>query len=103
MSTTPPPPPPPPPAVPAGGGGTSENGMGIAAMVLGLLGLVCVLPLIGSILGIIFGMIGLRKVDEGLADNRGMAQAGLVMGWVGVGLFILSCIAALVIIAASAS
>ena len=99
MSTTPPPPPP----MPSGGGsGTQDNGMGTAAMVLGLLGLVCVLPLIGSILGIIFGMIGLRKVDEGLADNRGMAQAGLVMGWVGLALFLLGCVVVVIAIAASA-
>lgn len=102
MSTFPPPPPPPFPAGPLGGGSSQDNGMGTAAMVLGLLGLICVLPLIGSILGIIFGMIGLRKVDEGSANNRGMAQAGLVMGWIGLALFLVGCVIALMAIAASA-
>ena len=84
------------------GASSQDNGMGTAAMVLGLLGLVCVLPLVGSILGIVFGIIGLRRVDQGLANNRGMAQAGLVMGWIGVALFLLAFVVFLIAIAASA-
>lgn len=45
-------------------------------MVLGVRGPACVRPLEGRILGIAFGMIELRRVDQGLANNRRMAQAG---------------------------
>jgi hypothetical protein len=78
--------------------------MGTAAMVLGLLGLIGCVPLIGSILGIVFGTIGIRKADAGLADNRGMAQAGLIMGWIGLALLIVGgAIAFFVFVVAAAN
>lgn len=60
------------------------RGLSITAMVLGIVGLV------GSFIGggllsigaVIFGHIGLRKEPAG----RGMAIAGLVTGYIGVGL-----------------
>ena len=60
------------------------RGLSITAMVLGILGLV------GSFVGggflsigaVIFGHVGLRKEPSG----RGMAIAGLVTGYIGVGL-----------------
>ena len=64
-----------------------ENGVGTAALVLGIIGLVgcalCAIP------AIICGHIGMKKADRGEADNRGQAQAGLVMGYIGAGLWLL--------------
>jgi hypothetical protein len=57
-----------------------QNGMGIAALVLGILGLIGCLPLVGGILGIVFGRMGMAKSDQGLATNGGMAKAGFVIG-----------------------
>jgi hypothetical protein len=57
-----------------------QNGFGTAALVLGIIGLFLG-PL--SVLGIIFGAIGQRKADAGLANNRGLATAGLVTGIIG--------------------
>lgn len=61
------------------------NGMAIAAMVLGILWLYW----IGSILALVFGYISRRQIDEsnGTQGGRGMAIAGIVLGWVGVGIF----------------
>jgi hypothetical protein len=61
----------------------NNNTNGIIALIFGLLGLFNVIPVIGSILGIVFGAIG-RKKD----DNRGMAIAGLVLGIIGIVIWI---------------
>jgi hypothetical protein len=66
-----------------------NNNMGTAALVLGIAGF-----LIGpcSILAIIFGRIGLNRVARGEATNRGVAQAGFVLGIVTLILWILGLI-----------
>jgi hypothetical protein len=63
--------------------GPAKNGLGIAALVLGILGLLTSLFVIGGALGliaIILGVLGLGRVKRGEATNRGMAIAGIVLG-----------------------
>ena len=60
-----------------------QNGMGTAALVMGILQFFC-LGVIGSILAIVFGRIGMKRADQGLATNRGTAKAGVILGIVGV-------------------
>ena len=98
----PPPPPPPgygPPAdygqppgyAPPGYGGygyrpQASNGMGVTALVLGIIGLILSFFVIGGILtvlAIIFGFIGRGKAKRNEATNGGMALAGLILGIVG--------------------
>ncbi|MFM8323645.1 MAG: DUF4190 domain-containing protein [Pirellulaceae bacterium] len=62
---------------------TPQNGMGTAALVLGILGFFC-FPLISSLLAIIFGRIGMTRADQGLATNRGTAKAGFILGIIGI-------------------
>ena len=60
-----------------------RNGMGTAALVLGIVGLVLSFFLIGGLLGlvaVILGIVGLRRVRRGEANNRGVAIAGIVTG-----------------------
>ncbi|MFE6049917.1 DUF4190 domain-containing protein [Kitasatospora sp. NPDC056446] len=68
-----------------------SNGLGIAAMVLGIVGTVLALVVIlfwlswlPSLLALIFGLIGLRYVRKGVATNRGMALAGVILGVTGL-------------------
>lgn len=68
------------------------NGKGIAGMVLGILAFVpgiFITPfnVILSILALVFGMIGKKEIDAsaGTQGGRGMAIAGIVLGWVGIG------------------
>ena len=72
----------PPPAVPV-----KTNGFAVASLVLGILWLYW----IGSILALIFGMIAKSQIDQsgGYQQGRGLAIAGIVLGWVGVGFLIL--------------
>ena len=74
-----------------------RNGMGTAALVLGIVALVLVALILFSPLGVllgllavIFGIVGIVRVGRGEADNRGQAVAGLVTGAVAlvIGLFL---------------
>lgn len=56
------------------------NGMAVAAMVLGIVG-VCN-PV--GILGLIFGMVAKRQIAERGEAGDGFATAGVVLGWIGV-------------------
>lgn len=58
------------------------NGMAIAAMVLGIIWIYG----IGAILALIFGYKARKEIDAsgGMQTGRGMATAGIVLGWIGV-------------------
>lgn len=60
----------------------STNGMAIAAMVLGILWLYW----IGSILALIFGYVARNEIKKSGQGGDGMAIAGIMLGWVGVGI-----------------
>ena len=119
---TPPPPaygtpPPPPPAygtpAPYGAPGygsptygqayaAPENGQGTTALVTGILGLLCCGLL--SIVAIVTGRKGMALADSGRASNRGSAQAGMILGWIGVALWIVGVAFAIIgVIAGSTS
>jgi len=78
---------------------TRTNGFAIASMVLGILWIWW----IGSILALVFGYMAKARIDRsnGLETGRGMAIAGLVLGWIGVGFLILFII--LVMVGASSA
>jgi hypothetical protein len=86
-----PPPPPLPPSPPS----LPTSGLAIASLVTGIGGLF-LLPLIGSILAVIFGYMARREIrqrpDEISGD--GLALAGIVIGWIGVGLALIGLLIA---------
>ncbi len=63
------------------------NGFAIASLVLGILWIYW----IGSILALVFGMVAKSQIDRsgGFEQGRGMAIAGIVLGWVGIGFLLL--------------
>jgi Domain of unknown function (DUF4190) len=67
------------------------NGNAIASFVLGILGITGPLFLIGPILALVFGYMGRRQIDQsgGAEWGHGLAVAGIVLGWVGLGLTVL--------------
>ena len=66
------------------------SGLGIASMVLGIIWLYW----IGSILAVIFGHVALSRIRKDPSiQGRGMAIAGLVLGWIGVGVLLIVLIA----------
>lgn len=75
------------------------NGLAVASMVLGILWLFW----LGSLLAIIFGHLALRQIDstQGTQGGRGLAIAGLVLGYVGAGTFILLVVLPMLMAASS--
>jgi hypothetical protein len=69
-----------------------RNGLGTASLVLGIIGVVfCWVPFTGwalNILAIIFGAVGRKRAADGLATNKSSAVAGLVLGVIGLGVWI---------------
>ncbi|WP_052509089.1 DUF4190 domain-containing protein [Kitasatospora griseola] len=68
-----------------------RNGVGITALVLGIVGVVLCLPLflfwlswLPALLAVCFGGVGLSLVRKRLATNRAMALTGTVLGVVGL-------------------
>ena len=63
------------------------NGFAVASLVLGIVWVYW----IGSILALIFGMVAKSQIDQsgGWQQGRGMATAGIVLGWVGIGFLLL--------------
>lgn len=63
------------------------NGLAVASLVLGILWICS----IGSILAVIFGYMALKQIDQsqGREAGRGMAIAGIVLGWIGVAFLVL--------------
>ena len=64
-----------------------RNGMGTAALVIGVVALVLAVLILfaplGAFLGLValvLGIVGLVRANRGQADNRGQAVAGLVTG-----------------------
>lgn len=66
---------------------TRTNGFAIASLVLGIVWIYW----IGSILALIFGYIAKGQIDRSGGDQtgRGLAIAGIVLGWIGVGVLAL--------------
>jgi hypothetical protein len=89
------PPPGPPPAYGGAGYGytpyataSGTNGMAIASLVLGILWLYW----IGSILALIFGYVALNQLKQRPQAGKGIAIAGIVLGWAGVALLVVGVI-----------
>lgn len=61
------------------------NGMAIASLVLGILWL----DWIGSVLALIFGYIALGQIKQRQQGGRGLAIAGITLGWIGIALLAL--------------
>lgn len=95
----------PPQAAPPGAAAPSPsgptNGFAIASLVLGILGLIGFPPLIPSILALIFGYKGKREIDRslGFEQGRGLAVAGIILGWIAVVFTLVFAIAAIVLFA----
>jgi hypothetical protein len=71
------------------------NGLAIASPVLGIMWLWW----LGSVLALVFGFVGKNQIDRsgGQESGRGMAIAGTVLGWIGVGILILILVTAVAI------
>lgn len=72
----------------------STNGFAIASLVLGIVGIVFVLPSLGififmipGVLALVFGYIARNQIRQQDQDGAGLATAGIVLGFVAIGLY----------------
>jgi len=65
------------------------NAMAVASMIVGILWLYW----IGSILALVFGYVARGQIRRTGEAGNGMAVAGIVLGWIGVGVLTLFVIA----------
>lgn len=84
-------PPPAPPATP------KTAGLATASLVLGILGMICILPVVGSLLAVIFAIVALIKISnsKGALRGQGQAIAGLILG--GVSLLMIPILAGMLL------
>ncbi|MDI3405982.1 DUF4190 domain-containing protein [Streptomyces cavernicola] len=65
-----------------------QNGLGVTALVLGIIGAVLFFTVWGGVilgvLALIFGLIGLSKARKGMATNKGVALTGTILGGVAI-------------------
>ncbi len=68
-----------------------RNGQPIGALLLGLVSLAGVflfrsvfISVIAGLLAVVFGVLALRQVKRGIADKRGFAIGGIVLGGLGL-------------------
>lgn len=70
---------------------TKTSKLAVWSLVMSILG-VSGLPIIGSIVALFLGYAAKREIDEsdGELEGRGLAQAGIVIGWITIGVLALS-------------
>jgi hypothetical protein len=80
---------------------TKTNGLAVASLVLGIVWIYG----IGSVLALIFGYQGKSQIDRsgGEQTGRGLAIAGIVLGWIGAASLVIIIIIAVAFIGDAAS
>ena len=79
------------------------NALAVISMIASIVGFIWILPFIGSVAGVIMGHISLRQIPRTGETGRGMALAGLIVGYVGLAFFVLGAIAFIFFISLAAS
>jgi hypothetical protein len=92
------------------GAAQQTHTLAIVSLIFGILGLVGVCPGIGAVVAIVTGNMAQNEIRANSAQytGEGLAKAGVILGWVGVGLIVvgLCCFVAyfaFIFIAASSS
>jgi len=78
----------------------ASNTMALVSLIAGIVGLT-IFPLIGSVVAVITGPMARKEIaaSAGAQGGDGMARAGIILGWVGIGISVLGvCIACLVFV-----
>lgn len=73
--------------------GPKTNVLAVISMIASIAGAIWILPFVGSLAGAIMGHIALKQIATTGEKGRGMALAGVIVGWVGLGLIVLATIA----------
>lgn len=68
-----------------------NSSMALISLISGILGL-SFIPVIGSIVAVITGPMAKKEIQasNGALSGDGLATAGIILGWIGIGLAVLS-------------
>lgn len=82
---------------------TQTNTSAVISLVLGIGAFVLVCGLV-SIPAVIFGNKAIKEIDQsqGTQSGKGMAQAGQILGWIGIAISVIGIIGFVILVAASA-
>lgn len=78
------------------------NTLAIVSLIFSLLGIVWILPFVGSLVGVITGHMSLNQLKSRDEKGRGLALAGTIVGWVGLAFTIIFGIIIILVIVYSA-
>lgn len=75
------------------------DSLAIWSLVLGILGLMCCIPFVPSVLAIVLGGRSKEKIraSGGTLTGDTMAQVGVVLGWIGIGLDVVLTIIGMIV------
>lgn len=76
-----------------------KNDLAVWSLITGILSYVFC-PLVLGIAAIVTGTMSRKAADQGLANNRGMGTAGLVLGWINVALVLVAVVLFLILLGA---
>ena len=68
--------------------GPKTNVLAILSLIASIVGFIWLLPFVGSLAGAIMGHLSLNQLKKSGEKGRGMALAGVIVGWVGLAFFI---------------
>ena len=93
MSYTPPPPPPPPGSEGYGYATPQTNQKALWSMILGIVSIVCC-GLLAGIPALVLGNSARKEIEasRGAQAGAGMAQAGVILGWISIAISLLMLI-----------
>ena len=81
------------------------SGMAIASLLFGILGLT-LFPVFGGIIALITGYMARNQIQQsgGTMGGQGLATAGIVLGWISIGLLVVGlCCGGMILIPACAA
>lgn len=65
-----------------------QNSMALVAMILAIVGIP---SFITAPIGAILGHVAMKQIKESGESGEGMAKAGIIIGWIATGLWVLGC------------
>jgi len=68
------------------------NTLSIVSLIASIAGFIWILPFVGSLAGAIMGHIALNQIKQTGEKGRGMALAGVIVGWAGLALVVIGVI-----------
>jgi hypothetical protein len=80
-------------AVPQG-----QNTMAVVSLVFGILGLTF-LPLVGSIVALVTARSAKRQISQTGQAGAGMATAGVITGWIGIAIGVVTVVLVIIFVA----